>query len=53
MSATRKRVDASHPPAPVLALAKTRKLPSIREWAEARPAVDPVLVARLRERRTA
>lgn len=35
------------PPAPVLSLAKHAKLPSIRQWAESRPAVDPVLIARL------
>lgn len=32
----------------VVPLAKVRTLPTIRQWAESRPAVDPVLVARLR-----
>lgn len=39
----------THKPTPqVLSLARKVKLPSIREWAESRPAVDPVLIQRLR-----
>lgn len=41
-----KQIPKERPPAPVLSLA--RKLPTLREWAEARPAIDPVLVKRLR-----